>query len=141
MATELSNNFVHLLAKKEIDFDADTFKVALMASGFVFNKATHDEYSDISTYELANGSGYTTGGATLGGVSVSRDDVNNLCSITWTNPSWTANGASLTTPGAIIYDDTVTGKPVVGYEDFGGNQTTPDQSDLILTNIEVQIAA
>ena len=124
MATTLSNNFVYLILKKEIDFDADTFKIILMASGFVYNKTTHDEYADVSAYELGTANGYTAGGATLTGVAVARDDTDGAGEVTWNNATWNVVTAALTASGAIIYDDTVTGDPIIGYIDFSGNQTT-----------------
>ena len=38
MATECSNHFKYMLVKGDIDFDTDTVKCALMASGFTFDK-------------------------------------------------------------------------------------------------------
>lgn len=123
MASLLANNFLEQLLKKEIDFDADTFKIILMASGYVFNRATHVGYADVSASELATAYGYTAGGATLSGVAVSQDDTNNAGKVVWGNASWNVSGGNITASAAIIYDDTVTGDPIVGYIDFGGDQT------------------
>ena len=41
MASTVSNKIKYLLATKAIDFSADSFKIILMASGFVFNADTH----------------------------------------------------------------------------------------------------
>ena len=59
MATEASNKIKFLLAKKAIDFSADTFKIILMQSGFTFNKDTHEGYANVSASELGTGNGYT----------------------------------------------------------------------------------
>lgn len=139
MATILANNFLEQILKKEIDFDADTFKIILMQSGFVFNRVTHVGYADVSSSELGTGFGYTAGGATLSGVAVAQDDTNNAGVVTWSNAAWTASGGNLTASGAIIYDDTVTGDPVVGYIDFNGDQTTLDGGTATIANIKVQI--
>lgn len=53
------NQFVQDLANKKHDLSADTFKVMLSNTATV---ATNSIYSDVSGAELANGSGYTTGG-------------------------------------------------------------------------------
>lgn len=127
MASYPSNKIKYLLATKVIDFANDTFKIALMGTGFTFNRATHHGYADVSASELVTANGYTAGGATLGGVTVTEDDSANLCKVTWTNPTWSATPGNIgPSPGAIIYDDTVstpTADPVVGYIDFGGDQT------------------
>ena len=143
MATIVSNKLTFLLAKKVIDFSADVFKIALMGSGFVFNVDTHAGYANVSASELATGNGYTAGGATLAGVAVTQDDVDDRTEITWNNASWTASGGSIgPSPGAIIYDDTVTtpvADAIIGYIDFGGNQSQPDGGVATIASIEVRI--
>jgi len=144
MATLVANKIKYLLAKKIIDFSADTFKIILMQTGFTFSEDTHHGYADVSASELATGNGYTAGGATLGGVAVTEDDTDDRTEITWTNATWAAsNGAIGPTPGAIIYDDTVaapTAKPIVCYIDFGGDQTQADGGTATISNLEVRIA-
>lgn len=144
MASTASNKIKYLLATKAIDFANDTFKIILMQTGFTFDKDTHHGYADVSASELATGNGYTAGGATLSGVAVTEDDTDDRTEITWNNATWTASGGSIgPSPGAIIYDDTVTtptADPVVGYIDFGGDQTEADGGTATIANIEVRIA-
>jgi len=144
MASVLSNKIKYLLASKAIDFANDSFKIILMDTGFVFNKDTHHAYANISAYELATGNGYTQNTKTLAGVTVTEDDTDDRCEITWDNVQWTASGGSIgPTPGAIIFDDTVTtptADPVVGYIDFGGEQTQVDGGVATIANVEVRIA-
>lgn len=97
-----------------------------MKSTFVFNRASHNAYSDVSADELATANGYTAGGATLSGVSLTKDDVSNLAKVSWNSVTWSISGGNITTPGAIIYDDTTATKYIIGYIDFGGLQTTID---------------
>lgn len=144
MASYAANKIKYLLATKNIDFENDVFKIILMQSGFTFDVDTHHGYADVSGSELATGYGYTAGGATLGGVTVLEDDNNDRTSITWNNAAWTASGGSIgPTPGAIIYDDTPTtpqAKPIVGYIDFGGDQTEADGGVATVANPEVRIS-
>lgn len=144
MATEASNKLKFLLASKVIDFANDSFKIILMQSGFVFNKDTHHGYADVSGSELATGNGYTANSKTLSGVSVTEDDTDDRCEITWSNVTWTASGGSIgPTPGAIIFDDTVSSPiadPIIGYIDFGGDQTQADGGTATISNIEVRIS-
>ena len=43
----------------------------------------HDEWSDVSSYEVATGSGYTTGGETLASPVVTDDNI-DYDDVTWT---------------------------------------------------------
>lgn len=141
MANAASNRIKYLLATGAINFSSDTFKIILMQSGFVFNPDTHHGYSDVSASELATGNGYTQNNKTLAGVAVTEDDTNDRCSVTWSNVTWTASGGAIgPTPGAIIFDDTATGDPIVGYIDFGGNQTQADGGVATIASIEVRLS-
>lgn len=143
MATTVSNKIKYLLAKKAIDFSADSFKIILMQSGFTFNKDTHHGYADVSASELATGNGYTANTKTLAGVAVTEDDTDDRTEVTWSNVTWTASGGSIgPSPGAIIFDDTVTtptADPIVQYIDFGGDQTQADGGTATISNIATYI--
>jgi len=143
MASTTSNKLKYLLATGVIDFSADSFKIILMASGFVFNQDTHHGYADVSASELATGYGYTRNTKTLSGVAVTEDDTDDRCEVTWSNVTWTASGGSIgPTPGAIIFDDTVTtptADPIVGYIDFGGEQTQADGGVATISSVKVRL--
>ena len=143
MASDISNKVLFLLLKKNIDFANDTFKIILMQSGFLFNRDTHEGYANVSASELATAFGYTAGGATLSGVTVTEDDTNDRSTVTWNNATWTASGGDIgPSPGAIVYDDTPTtptADPVIGYIDFGGNQTQSDWGVATIANIEFRL--
>lgn len=142
MASQASNVIKYLLWKKVIDGENDTFKIALMADGFSFNRASHATYGDISSYEHTAGNGYTAGGATLTGVSVTQDDTYNAGIISWNNASWNMSGGNLATVGAIVYDDSVgspVNKPIVGFIDFQGLLTTYDGNTFTVANIAIPI--
>jgi hypothetical protein len=144
MATAASNKLKYLLASKIIDFANDTFKIILMGTGFTFDKDSHHGYADVSASELSTGAGYTANTKTLAGVAVTEDDTDDRCEITWSNVTWTASGGAIgPSPGAIIFDDTVTtptDDPIVGYIDFGGDQTQADGGTATISNIEVRIS-
>lgn len=117
MASGIYNRFKANLMNKEIDLEADTIKVALLNNTHAFT-ATHNTWSQVSANELASGSGYTTGGATLAGKSVTQgattkfDGTDN----TWTSSTFTAYHA-------VIYDDTMTNDDLICSIDFGGAVT------------------
>lgn len=141
MASELSNHFKFQAYSGNIDFDAHTFKMALMATGFVFNKDTHATYANVSASELATANGYTAGGATMSGVTVTEDDTNDRCGVTWSNVQWSASGGNIgPSPGAIIYDDTSADDTVVGYIDFGSDQTATSGGTFTVSAPAVRLA-
>lgn len=141
MATEASNKIKYLLATKVIDFANDVFKIILLQTGFTFNKDTHHGYADVSGSELATANGYTIGGNTLAGVSISEDDTDDRTEVTWNNTSWTASGGSIgPSPGAIIFDDTDGSDSIVGYIDFGGDQTQADGGTATVSSIEFRLS-
>ena len=149
MASEVGNKAKYCLSVGDIDFSSDSFKIILMDTGFSFNEDTDHQYSDVSGDELATGNGYTQDTKTLAGVSVTEDDTDDRVEITWNNVTWTASSGDIgPTPGAIIYDDTVTSSgtattadPVIGFIDFGTTEITQeDGGTLTLKNIQLNIS-
>ena len=87
------------LATGSIDLDTDTFKAMLCTSAYTPNQDTHTFRSDV-TNEIT-GTGYTAGGATLSGVSVTYDSASNQVRISWTDPTWSS--ATFTARTLVIY--------------------------------------
>ena len=101
----------------------NTFKLALGKSTATVTgtyDATTTSYDTLvsNTDELANGNGYTTGGATLVSVTPVADGTTAVCD--FDNYTWTS--ATFTTSGGIIYNDTATGNPACAILSFGGDQ-------------------
>jgi len=141
MATKVTQNFLYLLAKGDVDLDTDALKIILMDTGFVYNRATHHEYSDVSASELGAGNGYLQKTEAMAGISISRNDTLYKVTITWTNPAWTASGGAIgPSPGAFILDDTVTDDPLVCYIDFGGEGTEPDGGVFTISSPTLELA-
>lgn len=141
MATLTSNRWKKCLLDGTVDGSTDTFKIILMQSGFTFNRVTHNTYADVSASELATASGYTAGGAALTGQAVAQNDSDHQGELTFNNASWTASGGSLIARGAIIYDDTHGSNIVVGFIDFGSDQTTLNGGVFTVANIEIDTTA
>lgn len=108
------------LANKEIDWNTDTIKVALVASGYTPDQDAHDYFNDI-TNELSTGSGYTAGGATLANCTATYTGASNVAKFDADDVSWSSS--TLTARYAIIYLSTGTGStsPLIAYVDFGAD--------------------
>lgn len=75
------------------DLDTNTIKCALVSSAYTLDQVNHDTWSDISANEIANGNGYTTGGATLGSIAVTA--VTGGYKFASANVTWTASGGNI----------------------------------------------
>lgn len=90
------------------DFDTDTFKVALFLSTSNIGAAS-TTYAGV-TNEHANANGYTTGGISLGALTLS-----GTTTVTVDDPSdmvWTASGGPITARFGVLYES---GGDVVAY--------------------------
>lgn len=139
MAIEFSNHFFYMMFTKKIDLANDSIKIILMDTGYTFDADTDATYADISASELATGNGYTQNTKTLTGAAVSEDDTNDRASATWNDATWTASGGSIgPTPGAILFDDTTSDDTVIGFVNYGGDQTTTDGGTHTVPNLEIR---
>ena len=112
-----------------LTLSGDQMNMALIKSGMAgtYTAATTTNYSTVTgnSDEVANGSGYTTGGVNLGAVTPTNDST----SVAWTsftpNPSWTS--ATFSTAGCLIYNTAKRNAGVanraVSVHDFGGTQS------------------
>jgi hypothetical protein len=98
----------------------DTYKIALIkpSPAGTFDRETL-LYSELGSDEVANGNGYTTGGATLSGRSVARSG--NALVLDFANPVWSA--ATISAAGAMVYNTTRSNR-VLGIFSFGGTITS-----------------
>lgn len=110
------------IANAAIDWDTDTIKVLLTTSSYTPDKDAHNFRDDV-TDEVANGNGYTTGGATLANKARSYDTATNEVRLDADDPSWT--GASFTARRAVFYKSrggASSADELIGWIDFGGNE-------------------
>lgn len=91
--------------------------------------------------EIPAGNGYSENGVLLTGLSLIEDDANDRAEMSCNNIDFSAFGGAVgPTPGAVLYDDSVTEKTIVGYFDFGGDQTIADGNKLRLQNVRIRIS-
>lgn len=94
---------------------ANTYKIALYTSAATLDKTT-TVYS--ATNEVS-GTGYSAGGATLAGFSVTT--LGQWAILTFNDPSWASS--TITARGALIYNSSQTNK-AVGVLDFGADKSS-----------------
>jgi hypothetical protein len=112
--------FLQSLANKEVDLDSDTLKIMLCTSSYTPNQDTH-RYKSSVTGEVS-GTGYTSGGNTLGSVAVTYTAGTNTLTLDAADTSW-AN-STITARYAVIYDSTPATdatRPLIAYIDFGAD--------------------
>lgn len=133
----LSNHFKYQLGKKAIDISADSFKIILVDTSFAFDADAHATLADVTASpspELATGNGYTQQNKTLTSGSWAENDTDDKGIRTFDSVSWTASGGSIGPTGAaIIYDDTVSDKTVVGCIDFGDDYTIAEGASIFIS--------
>ena len=98
--------------------NVDTLKLELSNTAPV---ATNSVYSDISANELANGNGYTTGGASL--TTVTYTNSTGTSTLYADNVVFTATGSMGPFRYATVYDSTNASKPLIGWWDYGTSIT------------------
>lgn len=108
---------------------ADTYKLMLCTSATF--TASDTTLAGITKTEVANGNGYTTGGAALTNVAVTTVTTNDA-KFDADDVTWTASGAALSAAKAILYNDTDTNDPPIAMIDFGGTETAGDGTDFIV---------
>lgn len=93
----------------EIDFNSDTIKAAICTSSYTPDQDAHDYFNDV-TNEVT-GTGYTAGGATLTGCTVTYDGASNTLKLDADDAVWSSS--------------TITGRKVVIYKSTGTASTSP----------------
>jgi hypothetical protein len=109
--------------ERRIDWAGDTINVSLH-TGWTPN--VDDDIFFTDAIGEISGAGYTAGGVTLTDKSVAYDAALNYTKLVAASIQWT--GASFTAQVAAIYKDTGSAatSPLLGYVDFGGDQTVTD---------------
>ena len=123
MASKLYGNFLLKALNKEVDFDSDTIKVALLTSSYTPNQDTHDYFNDVSSAEVT-GTGYTAGGITLASKTATYDSGTNVIVLDAADVTWSSS--TITARYAVVYDSTGTSSTsaLIGYVDFGSDQSS-----------------
>jgi hypothetical protein len=124
MASKLYGQFLSQALNKEIDWDTDTIKVALLTNAYTPNQDTHNYYDDVSANEVS-GTGYTGGGVTLTNKTNTYNGTSNVIVLDADDVTWSSS--TITARYAVVYDAspaTNATKPLIGYVDFGSDQSS-----------------
>jgi len=124
MASKLYGNFVVKSFNKEIDWDSDTIKVALITNAYTPDQDGHDYYDDVVANEVS-GTGYTAGGNTLANKTNTYNSATNVIVLDADDTTWASS--TITARYAVIYDATPATnatRPLIGFVDFGSDQSS-----------------
>lgn len=109
------------LANAEIDWEADTIKVALTTSSYTPSATTHDYFDDIDNEVSATG--YTSGGAAIANTAATQSG----STYQYDGDDVTWGSSTITARYAIVYDaspGSAATNPLICYIDFGSDQSS-----------------
>ena len=124
MPSKLYGSLIAKAFNKEVDFDTDAIKVALLTSAYAPNQDLHDYFDDVILNEVT-GTGYTAGGQTLATKTITYEPGTNVTILDAGDVTWAAS--TITARYAVIYSDAGAGnslKVLLGYVDFGSDQSS-----------------
>jgi hypothetical protein len=124
MASKLYGQFLSQALNKEIDWDSDTIKVALLTNAYTPDQDAHNYLDDVVANEVS-GTGYTAGGNTLANKTNSYNSSTNVIVLDADDTTWSSS--TITARYAVIYDAspaTNATRPLIGYVDFGADQSS-----------------
>jgi len=124
MASKLYGQFLSQALNKEIDWDTDTIKVALLTNAYTPDQDAHNYLDDVIATEVT-GTGYTAGGNTLANKTNTYTGASNVIVLDADDTTWSAS--TITARYAVIYDATPATnatRPLIGYVDFGSDQSS-----------------
>ena len=124
MPSKLYGQFIQQSFNKEIDWDSDTIKVALLTNTYTPDQDGHNYFDDFVSFEVT-GTGYTSGGATLANKTNTYNSATNVIVLDADDVTWASS--TITARYAVIYDATPATnatRPLVGYVDFGSDQSS-----------------
>lgn len=98
---------------------ATNFRIALVSSAWTPANSTDEVWADVSANEIANGNGYTTGGASVTGTTLNQTSGTVKFTLTIGSPTWTASGTGIPAWRRMVlyYSGTLNGKvnPLVAH--------------------------
>lgn len=96
-------NAIKSIVNQGIDLLNDTMKIILLDENHAYN-SSHTELDDVSANEIATAYGYTQQTKEIAGVTVTLDS--GVTVVDLYDPTWVADGGSISASAAVIYDVT-----------------------------------
>jgi len=124
MASKLYGNFIAKAFNKEVDWNSDTIKIALLSNSYTPDQDAHDYFDDVASFEVT-GTGYTAGGNTLANATNSYNSATNVIILDADDVTWSSS--TITARYAVVYNaspSTNATRPLIGYVDFGSDQSS-----------------
>ena len=124
MPSKLYGQFIQQSFNKEIDWDSDTIKVALLTNSYTPDQDAHNYFDDVVAFEVT-GTGYTSGGITLTNKTNTYTSATNVIVLDADDVTWSSS--TITARYAVVYDATPATnafRPLIGYVDFGSDQSS-----------------
>jgi hypothetical protein len=124
MPSKLYGQFLSQALNKEIDWDTDTIKVALLSNAYTPDQDAHNYFDDVVANEVT-GTGYTQGGITLANKTNTYNSATNVIVLDADDVTWSSS--TITARYAVVYDaspGTNATRPLIGYVDFGSDQSS-----------------
>jgi hypothetical protein len=124
MPSKLYGQFLSQALNKEIDWDTDTIKVALLTNSYTPDQDAHNYLDDVVANEVS-GTGYTAGGNTLANKTNAYNSATNVIVLDADDTTWSSS--TITARYAVVYDATPATnatRPLIGYVDFGSDQSS-----------------
>jgi len=118
----------------DVNLLTGTVKLALATSGYTPDRDVHDFWNDVSASEVATGNGYTTGGETLAGKTITYDTASDQVRFDFTDVTWTFTAAKTWLYG-IVYIDTAGASstdPLVALLTWDSSQTVSTAYTLVI---------
>jgi hypothetical protein len=125
MPSKLYGQFLQQALNKEVDWDTDTIKVALLTNSYTPDQDAHNYFDDVSTFEVSGATGYTAGGNTLANKTNTYNSATNVIVLDADDVTWSSS--TITARYAVVYDDSgasAAAKALIGYVDFGSDQSS-----------------
>lgn len=115
ITSAVCNSFKQELFGGTHDLDTDTIKIALYTNAATLGAST----TAYTTSDEVVGAGYTAGGNTLTGATISLDG--SVAIVDFSDTTWSTS--TITARGALIYNSSKSNKAIASI-DFGGDKTS-----------------
>ena len=124
MSRTFYNSYKAAVFNPTINPYSDTIKCAFLTSSYTPDYDAHDNFDDVSAYEISASGTYSAGGITLTNKTVTQDNTDNEGVFDCDDVSVTS--ATITTRYAVFYKSTGTPSTskLIALDDFGSNKSS-----------------